>query len=449
MINGRDSQASRDPHFRRFNAKTVRMYTMFALDIGISDAESAKPIVTEWVRRHALRMGGRLGEVAGEQFELDRLFEHQLLAAAIASADGSQWAARLQHSQDDDVSRVWRTDVGISNVDGQSNLSVRVGYTGVLDRQVSRKAPTFLHELVRNGISLFDGDELDPEPWIVASEEDVSDVLELIADDQRTLPVIVLAAPPFTSPALLAKQALGVAHVIGVPAAMIAHFNHSVTFPWAVRAGSVRTFFPNFDLAADSTVLAPAARSDTINNWIFEDTYGPIAFMEYLLDVCAANSVTTRRHSPALTVSDIRSSNLGSRAAELAEAARSQVNEEDGERLKRLEAALAGANDEINALRTSAQEAREEHESLSFKLDELDAFLKDIETSETDARRAMHSLSHQNRNLIEALRAAGSPIIDVPILDDLDDVEAWVIEHFSGRLVLTTRALRGVGKNRA
>ena len=450
MLFGDDSRFRGNGRFRRFDRATVRMHTMYALDAEIGERDQlsrARAIATEWIKRHALRMGAVASDLAGEHFELDRVFEHQLAAAVLATADDSCWAARLQHSQGDDVSRVWRTDIGIGESANRLALTVRVAYTGVLDENVSRRAPTFLRALVDQGIVLYDGDELVPEPWVPQNSDDIEQILELIVDEERTLPAIVLAAPPFTEPHSLAKKAFGVAHVIGVPAIMLDAFNRAVTLPWALAPGSVRTFFPNFDFAADSTVLAPAARAHTISNWIFEDMTGAPAFLEYLLNVCASSSVATRRSSPAITVSDIRATNLAFRAAVLADAARPDNDRGEIESIARLEEALAAANDEIEALKTSAEESRQDRESLQATVDELDGFLKDLEASETDTRKAMHSLSLQNRILVEALRVSGSPAIEAPILDAPNEVDAWATQYFSGRLVLTTRALRGIGES--
>lgn len=423
---------------------------MYALDaeLGPPDKVSdAKDVITDWVRRHALRMGAQEHEVAGAQFDLDRVFENQLLAAVMTVPDHSQWAARLQHSQNDDITRVWRTDIGLNTVSHRPMLNVRVGYTGLLDDDVSRRAPSFLRYLTEAGASLFDGDELLPEPWIIEDKREIDDVLELIVDPERSLPVIVLSAPPFTSPNLLASKALGIAHVVGVPFSLLDDFNQAITLPWAIHSGGVRTFFQNFDLAADSAILAPAARPDTIAKWQFENLHGASAFFEYLLDTCASSSVSLQREHPPLTVADIRTSNRASRAAELAEAARPNSSDGSHERATRLELALAAKTEEIEALRLSVQEAHDEQRSLTFKMAELDAFIKTLDASETEARKATHYLTIQNRALIEALRASGSPSIEAPILDDLTLIPEWVTDHYSGRLVLTTRAIRGIGES--
>lgn len=413
---------------------------MYAVSVEIvsagRDLSELKAYLTGWVRRHVQRYSGDHPDLAKQEFEVNRTFEHRVYGAVASSHDGRRWAARLQHAQEDDHQKIWRTEVSLhQGSDARIMLAARVSYSGSADTAVRRRAPSFIRGLQRDlGCVLFDGDELSNEPWQIESPQDVSDVLELIADPERVLPVIVVSEPSPLTASDLASAAFGYAHTVALPSGMTEEFRRAITLPWSVYGGAIRTYPAGLDLASPDVFVAPVASRNTIQTRTFANLSGPQAFKEFLLDAAAAASA--RRLSGEdviLSYSEIRRESVEERRAAVAGG--------------RPELAVEALDEERNALIARVADLEELNVRMRQENADFELMYDRMEARVTTARQEVHALVVQRAALQDALAAAGKPVPELPIPDQYDAMDEWVRTYFAGRLVVTPRALRGAGES--
>jgi hypothetical protein len=417
----------------------VPLRNMYAISVEITSAnrqlKDAQAYLADWIRRHVRRYSGDHADLSKSVFEVNRTFEQRVYGAVASSRDGRRWAARLQHPQEDDHRKVWRTEMSLDHgVDDRTMLAATVSYSGERDLSIRRRAPSFIRGLQKDlNYALFDEDELSTEPWCIEAVRDVDEILELIADPDRVLPVIVVSEPSPLSALELAQSAFGYAHTIALPASMTDEFRRAITLPWSVYGGAIRTYPAGLDLAAPDAFIAPVASRGTIQDYSFANGLGPGAFREFIIDAAAA--ATARRLTNAnvlLSYSEVRRESIDEVGATI-----------------RADSLLfvTSLKEERDALIARVTDLEELSARVGLENAEFESMYERMDARVQSARHEIHALVAQSTALQEALKSAGKPAPSIPIPETFDELDDWARTYFAGRLLVTPRALKGAGES--
>jgi hypothetical protein len=399
--------------------------------------ERAREIVLKWLKP---RLPGRLPDEAtrGASFEFEM---PGFRVEAVSMAESRDWTLRFEHvdrpfPNEPVVSgQVWFTDVAISVNSTGLHAAVRtqVATSKGTDERVELTRPRVVVDLIE-GLELRDVRRLRAEPWILGHEDDVLELVELLCDRERRLPVIVLTQPdqerlgltthPFLlDPDRLAREMEGIAHVAAVPWQLTYKLTELMGRSWSVYLGAVRTYHPDLDLENDAPWQHPVAFADRIFFWMDADgvRMGEEVFTEFLTTRIRQQSAARRLDfGPVLFVSDAR--------AAVAEQARAQATN--------AEQWLAALEEENGLFQAANQELKKR--------------LEDSEESRLAAQRDVERLMAENRKLLTALEkerrrkeTGGDPGAD-EFPGGYDELPEWVYENLVGRLELLPRAVRAL-----
>ena len=275
--------------------------------------------------------------------------------------------------------------------------------------------------------------------WPVRTAEEVDDLIELLTDKNRTLPVLVVSElnrvnrnqRSFMVDAnYLAKQVKGFAIVIRLTFKATVPFSERIGRPWAVFDGACRTYYPKVDFENGVPVHHPSTLKDQIKYWVSPDgNRGPDAFTSFLIEVAYQAASRSRTDWNGLYfVPDAR--------------------------ILAAEIEMAHAQHEANA--PERERAMQKHiEALQKKLQSAEADNVDWLEEAEKASEIAEYYKQQNADLrmrLDALRAHlhqqndDMPDKNVPIPDKYDEMEIWVRTYLAGQLILHPRAERAVGK---
>jgi len=275
--------------------------------------------------------------------------------------------------------------------------------------------------------------------WPVRTAEEVDDLIELLTDKNRTLPVLVVSElnrvnrnqRSFMVDAnYLAKQVKGFAIVVRLTFKATFPFSERIGRPWAVFDGACRTYYPKVDFENGVPIHHPSTLKDQIKYWVSSDgNRGPDAFTSFLIEVAYQAASRSRTDWNGLYfVPDAR--------------------------ILAAEIEMAHAQHEANA--PERERAMRKHiEALQKKLQSAEADNVDWLEEAEKASEIAEYYKQQNADLrmrLDALRAHlhqqndDMPDKDVPIPDKYDEMEIWVRTYLAGQLILHPRAERAVGK---
>ena len=96
------------------------------------------------------------------------------------------------------------------------------------DFEIEPHTPGFVHRVAKKCVLSRGPIEFTPNPWLIESEPDAERLVEILIDQNRTLPLFVLTVPedsddqnrPLLDASILARATLGIGHVAVVPAAL-------------------------------------------------------------------------------------------------------------------------------------------------------------------------------------------------------------------------------------
>ena len=197
---------------------------------------------------------------------------------------------RLEHPDERVPGRVWISDVSLRRRLTGIGFGIRVmcssPASGEVDIPLSR--PRIVLELARQ-LGLNDVRILDEQPWMIQGPDDILALSDLLTNQKRILPVVVLTQPDqrrlnvpvadyVLDPSQLAAEALGYARVVQLPRDMAFLWTDLVGKAWSVFNGAVRTYMPKVDFAVDTPTRHPLATLDRILFWDAGDMSGEVAF---------------------------------------------------------------------------------------------------------------------------------------------------------------------------
>lgn len=393
--------------------------------------ERAIEIVLEWLQRRQRSLPTDAWR--GECFEVDqpgRKIECQSIP------EESIWAVRLEHPDDRVPERVWISDVSLRKRLTGIGFGIRVMCSSgaKTEEDITLSRPRIVRELAKQ-LGLCETRNLDEQPWLIQSTDDLIVLSDLLTNPKRTLPVVALTQPdpkrvpvPVTEyvldPAELAAEALGLAHIVQIPWDMAFEWTKLVGKAWSVFHGAVRTYMPRLDFERDTPTRHPLATVERIIFWEGTDLTGEPAFTSFLLDTMRLHAANKRFDwEDLLFITEAR--------ARREELARRDIHD--------IEALANSYDQEISALKQQIEDLKKE----------IDQYIDQIEETEQERNRARDEntgLRYQVRelrsHLYEQTGESGDAL--VPLVDNYDDLMEWVRNNLSGRLELHTRAEKGL-----
>lgn len=212
-----------------------------------------------WVKNRA---GGELPKEAWEGDEFDLLDGGRMvLATRLKTELGNLWAIRSDDPDKRIAGRIWTTEVTIGKpTKGPALLGLRLlASSSETELVIDPHVPGLLRQVSDAcGLSV-DGYVVKPTPSRVMTDQGMMELVSLLQDQTRRLPVIVASGDerkpepsvPLLDAGRLASATLGLAHTVVVPA----HYSYRISEEFGrVRScfhGAVRVYMPRFDGSAD------------------------------------------------------------------------------------------------------------------------------------------------------------------------------------------------------
>ena len=171
-------------------------------------------------------------------------------AEVVSRADPPLWAALLTEPAGPDGPH-WTAEAAVSVGGGRARLAVRLGCTGPVGEAVPA-VPGFIRTLMRDVGLQRNGRPVTATPLDIDTPEALDDLVALIEDRKRDLPVIVMSAPgPYAEWPLdaeaLARRIAGLAWVYRLPWEHAFGLSDAFGKRWSVFQGATRLYRPGFD----------------------------------------------------------------------------------------------------------------------------------------------------------------------------------------------------------
>ncbi|HEY1934957.1 MAG TPA: hypothetical protein VGG99_23375 [Acetobacteraceae bacterium] len=210
--------------------------------------EAAREVLLRWLES---RSAGGLPQGAwqGEPFTLAT--PEGRTADIVSRADPPLWAALLTEPAGTPDGPCWTAEASVSYAGDRGRLAVRLGCTGPAG-QVVPAVPGFIRTLMRDVGLHRNGRILSAAPTDIDTEEKLDDLIALIEDRRRDLPVIVISGSAPNAPwpldaADLARRIACLAWVYRLPFELAFGLSDAFTKRWSVFQGATRLYRPGFD----------------------------------------------------------------------------------------------------------------------------------------------------------------------------------------------------------
>lgn len=361
---------------------------------------------------------------------------------AVNISEDGIWSFRFEHpdlpfdGRPAVAGRTWTTDVALKRECDQILVGVRsfCASQPFATEDVALTRPRVVLDFAKR-YGLWDQRQLSRTPWQLSTENDLELLEAFLTNVDRRLPVVMLTQPdqqrlgiqtsPYVlDPHELSKKLLGIAHVVTLPWDLGYKWTELVGKQWSAYMGAVRTYMPRLDFENDSSTEHPSTFAGKIIFWKNEgdERIGEGPFTDFLTERLFRNAAFKRLEWGDLLF-------LQEAKTRLSELARQKVS--DGGEWQQL------FEDEIKNLRDKIAELEKEAEEYSDQAIQSD-----------NERRYYKEENSKLRAYNDALRIAlneKSPgAASVPIPTSYDEMVEWVDEYLTGRIVLHSRAIRGI-----
>lgn len=423
------------------SAHSTRIVQISAQLDGVNP-ETSLTRAREKILRWAQEKVGRLPRDAfdGAHFDVDHL--DGVRAVAVRIDTPNLWAVRVDDPDKKVPGRTWVTEAGLGlTTDMRALFGVRLTCItrnpAALDPLHS--VPKFVRQIAAGpGLHMF-GRRISKSPWILQTLDEVSQLVGIIKDPLRVIPVYVasLASGALNGKEIsvdlsgLAERTVGVALVVGLPKQLTWDLTERLGRDYSVYNGALRTYRPGFSVN-DSPHSHPIARSDSIANF---PPRGAESFSRRLVLDAIASSVKRpgldNELPPFATIKSLAAKATRSRA----EALPNNVAE-----------VISALKNQVSALEEQLDEQCKTYDDM---LDDASNEIKQLEEEAAEERSEAYRLKSRLQTLEIALAAASggaSPEITIP--SDYAAMDAWVSEHLAGRVRLLPRAVRALKEAR-
>lgn len=378
------------------------------------------------------RAGGALPREAleGKAFSTDDIGARRIEGIAIDSP--RYWTLRFDDDDRAVASRSWviETALAAQDEDGPVLFGLRLQCIARGENpEYDRSIPTFARDVISACDARMDGRRVTQSPWIIDTEEEVDELVDLLRSESRAGDVVVLSLPEHSkdlsdeliSSDRLARDLAGAAHVVVISGQAAFQLSDRVGREFSVFNQAVRTYRPGFDPDTEAPFAHPLGLADRIRNW----DGGPDAYRRFISSEVLRRTVEgpdALKRLPSFAEAKRTAAELRRRNAQQSGSSNDEL--------------LALAEDEIAQLKTDLTSQGQESGEL------LEVAEAEREAAEAEVLRLQGTLYHLQQRL-QSLEVAGGDSTDVPIPNGLDELEQWAATHLAGTVELHNRALRG------
>lgn len=391
--------------------------------------------ILRWVNSRA---GRQLPAAAWQRqtFELSDIGSQR--TAAVAMAEPRFWAARLDDADKNVPMRTWVTEIGVGEADGDVLFGARlVCATRGEDVPFDRSVPGFVRNVMQSGAVWIDSRPLSTQPIFVNDEAGVDDLVDLLEDPRRRVPVLVFSLSEHDDDPLhtaasapeVQKLTVGVAHIFTISGQAAFTLSDRIGKEFSVYRQAVRLYKPGFQRWRDDPYRHPVAMAERIAAW---PDGGPTAFERWLASqTLAVTAHSTDRDDVLPSFDAVRQA-----AAQIERRAAKAGGSTDRE-------LLALAEDDNSRLESSL---REQHQTYGGLLVAAEEERDGAASAEREARAQTFALRERIR-MLEARAAAQGEAEQVPIPQTTDGFDVWCQTYLVGSVVVHSRAQQGAKKS--
>jgi hypothetical protein len=386
------------------------------------------------VRREALRwaereVGERLPAEAWDGGAFERLLGGRTVHGVRIGGEREVWGLRCDIPDKAVPGRTWTTEVVIGRAfSSPPLLSLRLLATSTEETlPIEPAVPRFLREVARTCALTAGSRRITAEAWHIGSAQDADDLIALLEDSRRALPVLVASgderaedpAKPFIDADALAKAVVGLAHVAVVPARFTYALSDAFGKARSVYHGAARIYLPGFDSSADPythRLLLPERFGDD-----------PVAILRRLKEEAAKESLRLiRLGKDVVTFAEVREA-----ASQADRLEREKSAATDTDRLAVAQHRIGDLEGELEAIRKELEQA--------FHL------AAEEEERAKEAERRLHYAQERVRTLERWLSERGQePDRETDFPAAWSEFGDWCDRTLVGRLALTPAARRSV-----
>ncbi len=397
---------------------------------GKADAfEAARSAILKFAERRA---GGALPPDAwdGKSFSTDDIGARPIEGIAIDNP--RYWTLRFDDGDEKVADRSWVIETALGKQDNEGPVLFGLRLQCIAHGEnppYDRSIPTFARDVIDACDARLDSRRATLTPWLIDTEDEVDQLVDLLRSETRTADVVVLSLPEYSndlsdasiSSDRLARGLAGAAHVVVISGQAAFQLSDRVGREFSVFQQAVRTYRPGFDPDTESPFAHPLDLAGRIRN----RDGGPDAYCRSI-----ASDVLRRT---------VEGPDALRRLPSFAEAKRTAAE------IRRRDARQSGSsNDELLAL--AEEEIEQLKKDLATQGQENSALLgiaeAEREGAEAEVQRLRGTLHHLQQRL-QSLETDRGEATDIPVPDDLAELEDWAETHLAGTVELHHRALRG------
>lgn len=403
----------------------LRVAATLGGDRAEQSAEKARKEVLKWAQK---RVGDRLPEAAWKYNEFEKqMGGRDCKAVRIVDETRDLWAIRANDPDKNIAQRVWTTEVVIGFAKAPRallgfGLRLLVSSPEADLQNVERAVPGLVRQLADECGLYQEARRLSPKPWIVESRDDATGLIDVLLDPSRKEPVFVLTVPgdatdlraPLVDPGPLALTLLGLARIVVLPARFTWVLTERLGKRLSVFDGAVRAYLPEFTEDAEP-----------YDHHLFlrDKLSGPASVQQVsvaLRQTAAAESLRRLRLGhDVLSFSTVQAHSVTIASARLEHVEKNMITE-------------------IGHLRESLKKAENDQEWFAVQHDHAEKRAKNLEQKLSQA-------NFRIQYLIEQLATHDDkPDSNLSLPDTWEDFPEWCENHLSGRVLLSSKARRGV-----
>ena len=392
-------------------------------------ADTARREILKWAEK---RSGGQLPNDAWH-FQGFEYFSggRNSVGVRIQNAGSDIWAIRADDPDKNIPGRVWTTEIVVGLLGAEPpRFSARLlASTSEGDLNIEPHTPGFVQQVAERCGLWLGPYSIRAEASLIDSEAEAQNLIAMLLDQERRLPVFVLTVPegaenpdePLLDASSLARAALGIGHVAILPAAHTWALTERLGKARSVFGGAVRAYLPSFSETAN-----PYAHRLVLADHL-STSDGRAQCTRWMRSLAATESL--RRSAlgrDVLAFAEIRSSSLGFKQQQLKQAGASDKEQ------------LDAANARIEALERQFQDQKV---TLEYFDGEHQVAEERAETAEEQVRASAFRI----QQLLEQIKANGDAVdsnVDLP--EVWSDFAGWCDVHLAGRAVLSSAARHAV-----
>lgn len=364
------------------------------------------------------------------------------------SWENTYFCMRTSHTDRETANRVWITEAELIIIDDDLYLGIKNAYTSTMlksDEDYKMYAVPIFVRKISNTLSLTDANNKTGNIYTVSNNTDLENLLQLIINKKRKLPVIVISERVSSDLDVskyfeidggylvdgnrLAEDLSFIAHVFYLPQSFQKIWSTMIGDMWAVFNGAVRTYYPDVNLESTDYYNHPYLVATKIMSmsYSFDDDkeyLGGHAFRHRLTHTIKTNNMYQRINWSQLGYKFFYQANKEEKFA------KAQLFQGNGDWCQLLE-------DDNKELEKQIKEL-----NILFSLQE-DEYKQIVEVKN---KLGAINLTNQMRivalekELIE-LRNKPNPI-EYP--STYEDIPSWVQDNYLGRIELHSRAIKSL-----